>query len=375
MTKALETNDVASMYISTRPDILNDFTNGPKRQSMTTHILICDDSALARKQMARALPAGLADDILFAADGQEALTILRERKADLLFLDLNMPELDGYGVLEHIRKEDLPVLTIVVSGDIQPEARERVRKLGAIDFIKKPTDTGIVTNLLGEYGFYRPGELEHLALQDASLSSKDSRAPEISVSLNDYLQEIANVAMGRSSDLLARLLKVFVKQPIPKVAFIANSELHMAISATQREDDYSAVCQGFTGAGLAGEALLLFEDASFQEMAELLHYDVLQGEAVNVEVLMDMSSILFGAFLNGIGDQLDLKLGLGHPTVLGQHRPINELLEHHSRREEQLLCIEISYAIENRDIHCDMLILFTEDSAPFLEKRLEYLVD
>lgn len=342
---------------------------------MSTQILICDDSALARKQMARALPAGLADDILFATNGEEALQLLRDHKAELLFLDLNMPGMDGYQVLEHIRKEDLPVLTIVVSGDIQPEARERVRKLGAIDFIKKPTDTGLVTRLLEEYGFYRPGELETAALKDSSLRSTVSKAREISVSLNDYLQEIANVAMGRSSDLLARLLRVFVKQPIPKVAFIANSELHMAISAAQQGEAYSAVCQGFTGAGLAGEALLLFQDASFQEMAELLHYDVVEGEAVNVEVLMDMSSILFGAFLNGIGDQLDLKLGLGHPTVLGQHRPINELLEHHSKREEQLLCIEISYAIENRDIHCDMLILFTEDSVPFLEKRLEYLVD
>ncbi len=342
---------------------------------MPTHILICDDSSLARKQMARALPPGLADDILFASSGEEALPIVGNGQVDLLFLDLNMPGMDGYQMLRQIQKEDLPVLTIVVSGDIQPEARERVRKLGAIDFIKKPTDTGAVSRLLEEYGFYRPGDLENLALDDSSLHNREQAAPEISVTLNDYLQEISNVAMGRSSDLLARLLKVFVKQPIPKVDFIANSELHMAISAAERDEEYSAVCQGFTGSGLAGEAMLLFEDASFREMAELLHYDVLEGESVHVEVLMDMSSILFGAFINGIGEQLNLKLGLGHPTVLGQHRPINELLEHHSKREEQLLCIEISYAIENREIHCDMLILFTEDSIPFLEKRLKYLVD
>src|SRR5690606_10005963 len=127
---------------------------------MTTRILICDDSALARKQMAKALPPGLADDILFAGDGKEALAILRDQKAELLFLDLNMPELDGYQVLEHIRSEDLPVLTIVVSGDIQPEARERVRKLGAIDFIKKPTDTSVDSRLLEVYGFLRRSEHE-----------------------------------------------------------------------------------------------------------------------------------------------------------------------------------------------------------------------
>lgn len=343
---------------------------------MTNGILICDDSALARKQMARALPAPLATNIQFAENGREALDKLRRHEAELLFLDLNMPEIDGYQVLETIRQEDLPVLTIVVSGDIQPEARERVQKLGAIDFIKKPTDTSVVLSLLREYGFYSPSDLEASALNDGTLKDvRENRSAGISVPLNDYLQEISNVAMGRSSDLLARLLRVFVKQPIPKVAFIANSELHMAISAAQQDDIYSAVCQGFTGAGIAGEALLLFADASFAEMAEMLHYDSVQGSGVSVEVLMDMSSILFGAFLKGIGDQLDLKIGLGHPTVLGQHRQINELLEHHSSRDERLLCIEISYELENRNIHCDMLVLLTEDSLPFLEQRLEYLTD
>ena len=64
------------------------------------------------------------------------------------------------------------------------------------------------------------------------------------------------MAMGRSSDLLARLLKVFVKQPIPKVAFIANSELHMAISA--------ALC------GLAGAPLSQFRAMSPKNTAVTL---------------------------------------------------------------------------------------------------------
>lgn len=341
---------------------------------MTARVLICDDSSLARKQMARALPKNWNAEVTFAFDGRNALEKLRAGAGELMFLDLNMPEMDGYQVLDAILKEDLPVLTIVVSGDIQPEARARVRKLGAIEFIKKPTDTDLVFKLLQDYGFLRPEDLvkerEH-PITDAT----DAPAAEPQVNLNDYLQEIANVAMGRSSDLLARLLRVFVKQPIPRVEMIARTELSMAISAAQDDNSYSAVCQGFTGAGIAGEALLLFADASFNDMAELLHYEDLDTESIQVEVLMDMSSILFGAFLKGIGDQLDLKLGLGHPTVLGQHRQIGDLLEHHSTRQEKLLCIEISYELEDRDISCDMLVLLTEDSVPFLEQRLQYLVD
>lgn len=342
---------------------------------MTTRVLICDDSSLARKQMARALPKNWNAEVTFAFDGRNALEKLRAGAGELLFLDLNMPEMDGYEVLDAIRKEDLPVLTIVVSGDIQPEARARVRKLGAIEFIKKPTDTDLVLKLLQDYGFLRPEDLVEDHEQSASADTTNTTSTSAPISLNDYLQEIANVAMGRSSDLLARLLRVFVKQPIPRVEMIARSELSMAISAAQADSSYSAVCQGFTGAGVAGEALLLFADASFNDMAELLHYEDMDTESIQVEVLMDMSSILFGAFLKGIGDQLDLKLGLGHPTVLGQHRQIGDLLEHHSTRHEKLLCIEISYELEDREISCDMLVLLTEDSVPFLEQRLQYLVD
>jgi CheY-like chemotaxis protein len=340
---------------------------------MLPDILICDDSEMARKQMARALPSALRQQVSFCRNGSEALAQIRNSVPDMLFLDLNMPELDGYEVLEHLRSEQIELLTIVVSGDIQPQAKARVFSLGAVAFLNKPTAPEKVAKLLAQYGIYR--EPEGSRPETDTPSHPESINSDLQLLLNDYLREIANVAMGRSSDLLGRLLGIFVRQPIPKVAFIASSELHMTIAAADDEAHYSAVCQGFTGAGVAGEAMLLFADSSFREMAEMLHYDNLDGPAVNIEVLMDMSSILFGAFLKGIGDQMDLRLGLSHPTVLGQHRQIAELLDHHRNHEQQLLCIEIAYTIENRNIQCDMLVLFTEDSLPFLQQRLQFLAE
>ena len=92
-------------------------------------IVICDDSRLARKQIASALH-GWNVDVTFAELGQQGLEAVRARKGDILFLDLNMPIMDGYQVLEEIRREDLPAMVIVVSGDVQPEARKRVLELG-----------------------------------------------------------------------------------------------------------------------------------------------------------------------------------------------------------------------------------------------------
>jgi len=65
---------------------------------------------------------------------------------------LTMPEMDGYEVLETVRREGLNCLVIVVSADIQPLAQERVLALGAVAFIKKSVDADKVEAVLRTYG-------------------------------------------------------------------------------------------------------------------------------------------------------------------------------------------------------------------------------
>lgn len=119
---------------------------------MTTPIVICDDSSFARKQVTRALPPEWQPEITYAGNGEEALAAVRAGQGDVMFLDLTMPVMDGYQVLEIVKTEDLPTVIIVVSGDIQPEALERVKKLGAIDFVKKPVDPDAIKQVLTQYG-------------------------------------------------------------------------------------------------------------------------------------------------------------------------------------------------------------------------------
>jgi|TARA_B110000003_G_C16268348_1_gene385915 CheY-like chemotaxis protein len=119
---------------------------------MALPVLICDDSSFARKQMKRALPEEWDIEVTFATNGLEGLEAIRQGKGEVVFLDLTMPEMDGYGVLEVIRKEDLNAMVIVVSGDIQPDAQERVKNLGAMAFVKKPIDKIKATQILTEFG-------------------------------------------------------------------------------------------------------------------------------------------------------------------------------------------------------------------------------
>ena len=121
---------------------------------MPTKLLICDDSNMARKQLARSLPDGWDVELSFATNGVEGVEAIKAGKGDVLLLDLNMPVMDGYQVLEAILAQDLPTLTIVISGDIQPEAHQRVTSLGALGFIQKPVNKDILTEVLSSYGLF-----------------------------------------------------------------------------------------------------------------------------------------------------------------------------------------------------------------------------
>lgn len=157
---------------------------------MTPAILICDDSNLARKQLARILPQEWQPAVYFAGHGADAMVTIKQHAIDWLFLDLNMPVMDGYQVLTELKRLGLSLQVVVVSGDIQPEAYERVMALGAKAFLKKPVSAP---------------ELAALLKTEVPVSAADKKlqrtyvAPEkvqLDAELRDVFQEVANVAMG-----------------------------------------------------------------------------------------------------------------------------------------------------------------------------------
>ena len=328
------------------------------------NVLICDDSAFARKQMARALPPDWDVNVHFAENGQLGLEEIFSGHGDIIFLDLTMPVMDGYEVLQTLQREKLKNRVIVVSGDIQPEAHKQVMALGALDFIKKPCSAEEIRSLLERLHLYQPGQADVAQPEVATLS----------IEARDVYQELANVAMGQAGDLLARMLGGFVILPIPNVNVLEVSELHMALGSATRADTLSAVCQGFIGAGIAGEALILFHDSSFADLARLMKH---QGELtrnVELELLMDMSNVLIGAFLRGFANQLDTPFSQGHPVVLGQHSSIADLIHTNQHRWKRTLAIEINYRIRDHKVQCDLLLLFTEDSIQYMNNKILHLI-
>lgn len=325
-------------------------------------LLICDDSNMARKQLLRALPEGLEVSVTQVENGWQGLEAIRKGLGEVVLLDLTMPEMDGFQVLAAIREEKLKARVIVVSGDVQDEAVRRVMALGATAFLKKPADAGQLRQALATCGLTAKGE-----------GVGSSVAEQMAINFNDAFRETINVAMGRAAALLAKVLNVFVELPLPNVNVLEVGELHMALADAQQGNQLTAICQGYIGEGIAGEALLMFHDSSMADMARLMRQE--HSQASQSEMLLDLSALLIGACLSGIGEQIDVMFSLSHPQVLGEHAHIEDLIQLNRHRWKQTLAVEISYSLEGHDIHFDLLLLFTETSLAKLKGKLAYMMN
>jgi len=103
---------------------------------MTMSVLVVDDQPMARERLVSLLKAE--PDVaatITAASGSEAVTRIREGSPDLVFLDLQMPELDGFGVIEAIGVDRMPPTVFVTAYD---EYAVRAFEVQALDYLLKP---------------------------------------------------------------------------------------------------------------------------------------------------------------------------------------------------------------------------------------------
>src|SRR5712671_8007913 len=101
-------------------------------------VVIADDERPARSFLAALLRAF--DDVLIvaeAASGKEALAAIERERPDLALLDLQMPELDGIGVVRMLKKDEMPLIAFVTAYD---EYAVRAFEVNAVDYLLKPVD-------------------------------------------------------------------------------------------------------------------------------------------------------------------------------------------------------------------------------------------
>ena len=128
---------------------------------MSMRVVIVDDEKMARERLKRLL-SGSSDVELLAecADGPAAVAAIREHKPDVVFLDVQMPKMDGFEVLRQI--EEMPVVVFVTAFD---RFALKAFEAQALDYLLKPFDEERVQKTLERVRTYLEGDSKR-SLQD-----------------------------------------------------------------------------------------------------------------------------------------------------------------------------------------------------------------
>ncbi|MDY0094548.1 MAG: response regulator [Candidatus Vecturithrix sp.] len=108
----------------------------------TKNILIVDDSRMVRKIISVSLKGEKQFRLSEASSGLEALDKLAETPIDLIFTDINMPNMDGLEFIKRCKDDELlkTIPIIVITTEDGVEDRQRAMDMGAAGFVSKPLD-------------------------------------------------------------------------------------------------------------------------------------------------------------------------------------------------------------------------------------------
>jgi DNA-binding NarL/FixJ family response regulator len=110
----------------------------PRSDIMGHSVLVCDDLPAVQTMMRRMLERQGFTVAGLASNADEVLALYRERRPDVVLLDLNMPGANGLDLLRSLRALDPPARVVIVSGAGDAELRDEAQALGAADWVLKP---------------------------------------------------------------------------------------------------------------------------------------------------------------------------------------------------------------------------------------------
>ncbi len=238
-------------------------THSPRGQCKTSVLpllraLIVDDEPVARKVLREELQLlGSVEIVGEAENGEVALSQISSRKPDLVFLDIQMPGMDGFELLDRLNGGHVPVIIMVTACD---QHAIRAFEAGAVDYLLKPIS-------------------QQRLIQAVERASRLARNPlEVAENLAQ-LQELAPAATAAGAGRKIRKIvgklgeEYFLLNPNEVLAFQAEGDITWIITAKQRY--------------LATQNLKAIEDRLQNTSFRRIHRNAL----VNVEQIRKMSMI------------------------------------------------------------------------------------
>lgn len=116
---------------------------------MGINAIVIDDDKDVQSVFAELLQINNIDVIGTGYNGKEAVELYRKHKPDVVFMDVMMPEYDGFYGLKNIRDSDPNAIVVLVTGSINVE--EKLYKCGATAILPKPIDMDKIMSIVNKF--------------------------------------------------------------------------------------------------------------------------------------------------------------------------------------------------------------------------------
>ena len=220
---------------------------------MREKVLIVEDMEINREILVNILEDEYA--ILQAKDGVEAMEIIEREKDDIvaILLDLVMPNMDGFEVMQRLRDSGLikKIPVLVISASNQPTTEAKCLELGVADFIAKPFDSSIVKKRVRNMAYYYvyKSDLEErveeqtskLRQQNKMLKEQADKLREVNESIIDMLGAVVEYRSLESGQHIqrvkgyTRILGTYVMHEYPEYN-LTETELDVIVAASALHD-------------------------------------------------------------------------------------------------------------------------------------------
>ena len=208
----------------------NQSGDGDQYESLITNakIMLVDDEPINTDVLQTYLEGEGYSNFVTVSDSQQAIDTMRREKPDVILLDLMMPEVSGFDILELMRKDNslthIPVVILTSSDDA--ETKLKALQLGAMDFLAKPVDASELAlrlrNTLGSKAYQHHlinfDQLTGLPKRDTFIDTIEATTAsmqangEMGAALHVYVENVKNVnsSMGRENG--NKLIAAFAKR-------------------------------------------------------------------------------------------------------------------------------------------------------------------
>ncbi len=246
-------------------------------------------------------------EVIQTFDGKETLAIFGEQKPDLTFLDYLMPEIDGLGVLEDIKKTDPQALIVFMTGQGSEDVAVKAMKAGATDYITKPVNVSdlvqMATKLIKEHEIL----LENIRLKERGDTFKDylvtitETMGEAVVTIDKkgtirFMNSMAAKLWGDLEDMRHKPVEVLI--PDPSIDVLADIRHAFSNGMEYAEKEYAfRKADGSIFSGLLTASPLKSEKFSggiVLVVRDLTDIEMMRRQIINAEKLASLGKVVEG---------------------------------------------------------------------------------